>query len=58
MYFIMIIYILIFIIVAPIIFYYYFNYIECFDLYTREGEYTASMFGSRDIPIHLCSKIV
>ena len=51
----MLIYILIFI---TIIFYYYFKYIEGFDLYTREGQYTASMFGSRDIPINLCSKII
>lgn len=41
-----------------IIFYYYFKYIEGFDLYNREGQYVAAMFGSSDIPTKFCSKII
>jgi hypothetical protein len=48
---------ILFFIIAIILFYYYYTR-EGFDLYPREGQYSADMFSSREIPIHLCSKIV
>ncbi len=33
-------------------------YSELHSTYPREGQYSADMFGSRDIPVNLCSKII